>query len=343
MRPETRPATRSRERPVKLRGPASGLLPENFQRGVCLVGTPSEEELRRLVRVGVTWISITPFGYGQREATRVPDGGYRPSRYRGESLGAMREHARLAHKLGLSVLLKPHLWFTRGGKWRGDIRFDSAEDWRAFYEAYRDFLLPYLRMAEKQKIEAFCLGTELPGTTSNEEMWRKLIRDARKIYKGKLGYGAHWWDESEKIRFWDALDWIGVQAYFPLVDQGEKEASKEQLLRGWKPWMDRLGRLAKISKRPILITELGYKPRVGTAHRPWEWNSKSAFSEKAQARAYEAFFEAVQKAPFIHGVHIWKWFTWRRRRHQDFSPQGLEAEKVLRHWFRGQRDQDRAP
>lgn len=45
---------------------------------------------------------------------------------------------------------------------------------------------------------------------------RRLIRQIRRVYHGPLTYAANWSGEYKQIRFWDALDYVGIQAYFPL-------------------------------------------------------------------------------------------------------------------------------
>jgi hypothetical protein len=41
--------------------------------------------------------------------------------------------------------------------------------------------------------------------------------EIRKIYTGKLTYAANW-DDFDKVPFWKELDYIGIDAYFPLSD-----------------------------------------------------------------------------------------------------------------------------
>jgi hypothetical protein len=47
--------------------------------------------------------------------------------------------------------------------------------------------------------------------------WRRRIADVRRVYSGKLTYAVNWHREVEEVSFWDALDPIGVQGYFPLA------------------------------------------------------------------------------------------------------------------------------
>ena len=49
------------------------------------------------------------------------------------------------------------------------------------------------------------------------------------MYSGKLTFGANWYLEYEDVTFWDDLDYIGIQAYFPLTkkeNQGVDELVK---------------------------------------------------------------------------------------------------------------------
>ena len=46
--------------------------------------------------------------------------------------------------------------------------------------------------------------------------WRQIIAAIRQVYHGKLTYGGNW-DSFNEVTFWDALDYIGVLAYFPLT------------------------------------------------------------------------------------------------------------------------------
>ena len=58
-----------------------------------------------------------------------------------------------------------------------------------------------------------------------------MIVDAvRQVYKGRITYAANW-DKVGEVGFWDALDVIGVHAYFPLADGDNPDA--ETLRRGW--------------------------------------------------------------------------------------------------------------
>jgi hypothetical protein len=90
-------------------------------------------------------------------------------------------------------------------------------DWSAWFASYERFILHYARLAEANGFEAFAVGTELGGTTSRTADWKRLIARVREVYPGKLTYCANWNGEPEAVGFWRDLDFIGIQAYYPLA------------------------------------------------------------------------------------------------------------------------------
>ena len=152
---------------------------------------------------------------------------------------------------------------------------DEAQ-WQEWFNNYRTFILHYAQLAEQEKMEAFCIGTELhkPAVT-HEQAWRDLIKDIRKVYTGQLTYAANWYLEYEQIKFWDALDFIGVQAYFPLTKKNNPSFSKN-LKKGWQKHLQDIAKIARQYKKPIVFTEAGYKSTPDAAIEPWTWPERGA-------------------------------------------------------------------
>ncbi len=322
--------------------PSSGKAPGRFQTGVCWVGTAHRESLEYLESVGVSWISVTPFAYGQETHDAPPPRGFLFSRFPGESIDGVRAVIREAHRVGLRVLLCPHVWFLReDGRWRGDIAMPTEESWAEWFRMYREFLDPFLKIAREERVALFCVATELGGTAAREAEWRSVIAHCRSRYPGKLTYGANWHDEYKRVAFWSALDYVGIQAYFPLEVGTDRDAAA--IARAWEPWKRELAAFAERSGRPILYTEFGYRPVADNLARPWEWSGGDPDTD-AQARAYEGGFRAHAGAAWLAGIYVWKWFSpytgadslqpRRRRGHDGFSPQARPAESVMAEWFR---------
>src|SRR5262249_28895385 len=146
----------------------------------------------------------------------------------------------------------------------------DVEHWRLWFDNYRRFILHYASVAQAEGMEVLCVGAELVSATrGHESEWRRLIAETRAIYHGRLTYAANWDREFEQIKFWDALDYIGVQAYFPLA--GGDHPTLDDLKKGWAPHVEHLAALSRRFDRPVLFTEIGYASAPGAAARPWAW------------------------------------------------------------------------
>ncbi|RSK33972.1 hypothetical protein EI290_09720 [Hymenobacter metallilatus] len=338
--PRPQPATLP---PLSSVGPAPT---DGRLRGVSWVAGDSVSalDLEPLRRAGVTWIAQTPFGW-QPSATgpeiRLSTGNNR--HYWGESDRGIRLTAARARQHGIRTLLKPHLWLRNGGTWPGDIAMTSEADWQQWFANYSRFILHYAQLAEASQIEALCIGTELEHASgpTHEAAWRQLIRQIRAVYHGQLTYAANWSGEFERVPFWDALDFIGVQAYFPLATTNSPD--KATLLRAWRGPLKRLEAVQKQFARPVVFTEAGYKTTPDAAIQPWTWPDRMALLSKAdettQATCYAALFETFWARPWFKGLFVWKWYPGlspdgSARRHLDFTPQHKPAERVMAEWFR---------
>ncbi len=303
---------------------------------------PGPEVLPRLKALGVTHLTFVAFGF--QPGLDVPEIRHRPdARWYSESDAGIRALTAEAHALGMGVILKPHLWVGRGA-WRGEIAFPDEAAWQAWEADYRAFILHYARLAAEIDAALLVVGTELAqAARQREAFWRRLIAEVRQVYPGPLTYAANWYDEYEHIRFWDALDYVGVQAYFPL--SAEPEPTRQTLHDGWQPHRKALATIHRQTGKPILFTEMGYRSVSYAAAEPWRWLSRDEVGSvepdyALQARLYQAFFEAIWPEPWLAGVIVWKWYPGVSDRPTsrvplDFTPQGKPAEQVLARGFGG--------
>lgn len=103
--------------------------------------------------------------------------------------------------------------------------------------------------------------------------WRELIQKVRRVYGGKLTYAANF-DQYDQVGFWDALDLIGINAYFPLRDSFDLPAAEfeAKFLESWRGILftiDQFRRERGLPEIPVLFTELGYRTRRGSSLDPW--------------------------------------------------------------------------
>lgn len=302
---------------VVFTGPASGPL--------------DEEAFTSMRAVGATHVALVPEGTVDLETLEIRHD-FKGQWY-GETRAATVEGIRLARSAGLRVMIKPHLEVPR--MWRGEFDVESKVKWPAFAAAYRKLILSFAHLAEDEGVEVLCLGTELKRLAlGRPELWRELARDVRRVYHGKLTYAANW-DSFDQIEFWDALDLIGVDAYFPLSDARTPQPG--EIAAGWDRWAKRLAAVHERFDRPVIFTEWGYELEDHAAKEPWVIGGGrfSTTAEAAQANAYEGTFRRVWHEPWMQGLFVWRWSP-RAGEPGSYSPRGREAEEVLERWFTAQ-------
>ncbi|MGB7294909.1 MAG: hypothetical protein WBC70_04905 [Candidatus Aminicenantales bacterium] len=244
-----------------------------------------------------------------------------------------------AHALGLKVMLKPHLdlWNDRS-HWRGNIgeAFTSEEQWAEWFASYRAFIEHYADLAAAHGADQFCVGCELENTTHREADWRAIVAGVRARYTGPLIYAGNHSGEEVRMTWWDAVDIIGVDAYYPL--SSSTEPSIEELKAAWRPRVNELSALAAKWQKPIIITEIGYRSIDGASMHPWDWEIEGSVDLKEQEDCYRAALESVYNEPWFAGIYWWSWSPDPFEGGPEdtgYSPHGKPAEDLLRAWFGG--------
>ncbi len=318
--------------PIISPGPIS---PSEFQTGINytswhesdLAAPTSGRMLKSLYRLNVRHVALLTTWFQKDVKSKniypqSPLGGMTPTDE------AIKHAINTAHALGLKVLLKPHL-DIEDETYRGELR--PVKGW---FSSYRKFIVHYAKLAQKYNVEMFCVGTELKGATiwENEKFWRNLIKKVRRVYKGPLTYAANW-DEYEQIGFWDDLDYIGIDAYFPLTDNYEAELS--DITNAWKKRANEIEKWYKIKKhkQPIVFTEVGYPSVDGANVQPWSGISKTK-DRKEQADCMWAAFRVMTKRKWFRGFYWWHYFPKERPMVEDLTLKGKLAEEVMSKWYK---------
>ncbi|MGB2600347.1 MAG: discoidin domain-containing protein [Candidatus Omnitrophota bacterium] len=229
------------------------------------------------------------------------------------------------HKLGLRVMLKPHV----------DPRTDEARinimPSEAWFDSFEKFTLRYARMAQENNVEIFSVGTELEATTFSawSHRWNRIIDKVEEVYDGYLTYSANW-TEYEEVPFWDRMDFIGIDAYFPLA--GDNEPTLEDLRLAWEAQADKIEKWLNekgLTGKGILLTEIGYPSANGAARQPWVAIS-NVEDQQEQADCLQATFDVLVKRPWFKGYYIWQYFPQDRWSPLGFTVKGKKAEEVLK-------------
>jgi hypothetical protein len=206
----------------------------------------------------------------------------------------------------MHVMLIPHIaYWGSSFLWRGEIDFDSSEKWTRFFDAYEKWIVMMAGIAEEHGAELFCIGLEYGRAQKFDTRWRRIIKAIRAIYHGKITYGANW-DEIEKVPFWDAVDYIGVLAYFPLTT--ETNPSDASIRSGWKQWMEKMTDLSRRYNRQIVFTEIGYNESAKCAAQPWAFQTGGENAIEIQSRCINQALNLPQYFPDLAGMFFWKWF-----------------------------------
>lgn len=302
-------------------------------RGVSFVGCPKPSDSTDFLdvkRLHANYVALMPFAYaeeGNPELEYQISAGWQ---WWGESPLGIRTCIELARNQGIESMIKPQLWIGHGS-YTGHFELKTENQWKEFEKGYSEWILFFAKLAEEKHVPLFCIGTELDKWTElRPAFWLQLISEIRSVYHGKLTYACNW-DCLKKIPFWTKLDFIGVDAYFPLVNS--KTPQVDSLLLAWKPIVDDLHSYSDSLNRKILFTEWGYRSVDYCAQRPWEFHEDTPPNPVAQENCYKALMESCCNKHWFAGGFVWKWFPESNRgdRHSsdEYSPQDKPAEELL--------------
>jgi uncharacterized protein (TIGR03437 family) len=243
------------------------------------------------------------------------------------------------HGKGIKVMLKPHV-DVLDGTWRGNINPVDVDGW---FSSYIQFIVKYAQMAAAQNVEMFCIGTELKTVSgsANQVRWIGVINAIRAVYSGPLTYAANAsaaGDEFTSVSFWDQLDLLGMDAYFPLT--GQSDPTLEQLVAAWHGNVNKLDLVSTVLNfaashaKPVIFTEIGYMSTSGTNTAPWNYSLAGSYDPTEQRNCMDAMFTAF--SPYssrMLGVFWWDWpVAPPAPGDLSYNPRGKPAASLLLAW-----------
>lgn len=286
-------------------------------------GTATAQAISGIAGLGATWIQFTPtWNMATGTSSTIDSAG---SVTDAAVLAAMD----LAHSRGLKIMLKPHV-DPQDDTDRSHINPSNRAAW---FNSYRSMMTHYATIAQQKGVDEFSVGCELAtmSGSADRSAWLTVINAVKAIYSGPLVYAAKTY-EYPNVSFWDQLDFIGIDAYFPLSTTPTTDISA--LKAAWIPIGDQMSAFAVSVGRRILFTEAGYPSLTGAAVEPWNNEYSSAPSQQEQAAAYEALLATFSGQPWWAGVFWWSWWTDNGLYHPlDHAIGGKLAESVLRNWW----------
>jgi hypothetical protein len=244
------------------------------------------------------------------------------------------------HNRGLQVILKPHVDGT-DGTWRGQFNPLDPDEW---FQSYNAFITHYAQLAQSQGAEGMVIGTEysMLSGSANQARWDKVIDNVRSEFGGILTYAANATstaDEFASVSFWDKLDLIGLNGYFPLTNSDHP--SVDQLVGAWTEningnnLVETIRSFSSVHDKPVIFTEIGYRSVTGSNTQPWNYGMTGAYDPTEQANCYEAFFDVwSQFGSWMQGAFWWDWpVSGPAANDTDYNPRGKPAAEVLRTWY----------
>ncbi|MEM7584219.1 MAG: ankyrin repeat domain-containing protein [Acidobacteriota bacterium] len=144
--------------------------------------------------------------------------------------------------------------------------------------------------------------------------WRSLVQRAREVYSGRLTLAANF-DNYHEVGFWDALDFIGINAYFPLRELLETPLSEGGLATAWRKIFADLEDFRKVHEldAPAVFTELGYTRWQGVTVAPWSsagfiplWDPEGVEERDRAFFWYTQPFDLEERALAMQALHrVW--------------------------------------
>jgi hypothetical protein len=278
--------------------------------------------------INATWITAIPFGFITSKSSEVQ---YNTTRqWYGEKKQGTIETIKYAHQKGIKVMVKPHLWIW--DIWVGDLDFNPENDWLNFEKTYTKYILDYAKLSDSMAAESFCIGVELKQVVKKRpQFWMNLIEKVRTVYSGKITYAANW-DNYQNVQFWSKLDYIGIDAYFPVSD--EKTPTLQTCLNGWNTDFNRIRKLSIAVNKKVIFTEFGYRNVDYSGKEPWDDKHLVTYNSIAQENTYKALFTKFWKETWFGGGFLWKWYPNHNNagglKNNRFTPQNKPVQNLIK-------------
>ena len=292
-------------------------------------------ELARMQSDGVDWLAIQVAWFQQTNSSTD----IAPSPKKTPTDASVRALIALAHSRGMRVFLNPFVNSLEGSGWQAEFHPNSVPAWFQSFDAY---IAHYAKLAQDTGADLLAIGDEfdtLDTVPAYRSYWLKAIATARQYYKGPITYGADY-PNYQQVTFWDAVDDVGVDAYFPLSQAAdpttaELEAAWQQEAQAIQAWRTSTG----LAGKGFVITELGYPSEVTAASQPGTWFPNQPVNLALQQRCYAATLTTIYAEPWVKGIF---WFWWANPSNpnwqggpQDngYTPRGKPAESTLRQYL----------
>lgn len=254
---------------------------------------------------------------------------------------------------GLKVVLKPHVE-TDNRVWRAEI---APTDPKVWFQNYKAMMVKYAEVAQAGGASMIVIGTEMRSMTdptkvcsdgvSYTQKWSEIVDAVRAVFTGKVTYAATD-DEALRLKFWDKLDYIGVDAYFSMAPDGTYNPTLQQLIDSWiKPpvnsnsikvygstsVVDTWKNLSEKWGKKVLFTEIGYGSYDGTNLSPGWIRTDQPVDLQEQEDCYKALYHVMQNygGQWLDGAFLWQYHTFEDPSGAGVPPTDFTAQNKPAH------------
>jgi hypothetical protein len=309
--------------------PSDGAQPENSRvhgysvlplEGKSMDAPESVARFSAMVRAGAAWVVLRP--------VLLQSHGWSDELDEGADLQEWTRTVQSAHAANLRVLLRP-LVVPRDGSSREAIEPRNPGIW---FESYTRALDPYVKMAARENVAVFCLGSNL-SRLQTESAWTDLIRTVRRSYRGQLTYAATWdaGRSFQQAAFWQELDYVGIDAFVPLSTA--PDPTTEELATAWQQVGEGLDVWqTQRAGPPVLFTALGYPALRGAAAGPLDTDSGAGEDLALPVRVAEGFYRVMEGKNWFAGA-LWHMWSGGSTRQAPFVIEGRPLENFLQTSF----------
>jgi hypothetical protein len=186
-----------------------------------------QDAIQTVFDAGFTHVSICPVRYFNRSTGVIA-----ASSQRGPELSHFA--AAIAHAKSLNMTVTVNLFVEPDGfvVWRGSFDPTGAIA-TTFWADYLNYMVEVATVAQANGADFLTVGTELKAITQNSghnNDWNNVINAVDVVFDGQLGYAANWDEYSNDnltATIWEdpVIDFIGIDAYYPLATNEEADAS----------------------------------------------------------------------------------------------------------------------
>ncbi len=273
-----------------------------FQRGMSFTNwgaysfnsTQAKNEILEMKEIGIEWVAANIWWFQESVSTsKIFEADWSDS---AENITAFFDYV---HDQDMKVLFKPML-DPLDGNWRSNI--EAKPEWM---KAYAKFIRYAAEIAENASVEVLSIGCEMGNWQMHEKEVLDLIEDVRDIYSGLLTYAANH-DSFWYVNFWDKIDIIGIDAYFPFTLS--YDPTLDDMIEVWDAFYDDLNKFQRKWNKPVMFTELGCQNRDGCNIMPNDVKFNQNQDEDEFKMFYKSLFESkVWTAPWFKGTYWWIW------------------------------------